>query len=67
MPSYIEFTAEQAEQEMKSLEARLSGFAEQKLKLNMTRGKPCTEQLDLCNGLMTSLGEQDYNSKDGTD
>ena len=67
MPSYMEYTSEQSEQEIKSLEARLSQFADQKLKLNMTRGKPCTEQLDLCNGLMTCLGEQDYKSADGTD
>ncbi len=30
------------------------------LNLDMTRGKPCTEQLDLASGLFTCLAEDDY-------
>jgi DNA-binding transcriptional MocR family regulator len=37
-----------------------------RLSLDMTRGKPCPEQLDLANGLLTVLGS-DYRAADGTD
>lgn len=39
----------------------------QKLKLDMSRGKPCTEQLDLSAGLMNCLGQDDYKTANGTD
>jgi DNA-binding transcriptional MocR family regulator len=39
----------------------------QKLKLDMSRGKPCTAQLNLSAKLMTCLGEDDYKSIDGSD
>jgi DNA-binding transcriptional MocR family regulator len=35
---------------------RYQGFAERKLKLNLTRGKPSSRQLDLCNELLTLPG-----------
>ncbi len=37
------------------------------LALDLTRGKPCSEQLDLSSGLLTVLGKDDYKSADGTD
>jgi DNA-binding transcriptional MocR family regulator len=33
----------------------------------MTRGKPCAEQLDLSNALLTNLGPADFRAADGTD
>lgn len=39
----------------------------QKLKLDMSRGKPCPEQLDLSAGLMNCLSETDYKAANGTD
>lgn len=39
----------------------------QKLKLDMSRGKPCTQQLDLSAGLMDCLSSTDYTSANGTD
>ncbi len=39
----------------------------QKLKLDMSRGKPCPEQLDLSAGLMNCLSGTDYKSANGTD
>jgi len=48
-------------------EARYAAFKEQKLALNMTRGKPSNAQLDLAKGIMTVLGENDTSSADGTD
>ncbi|NYI07257.1 aminotransferase class I/II-fold pyridoxal phosphate-dependent enzyme [Allostreptomyces psammosilenae] len=37
------------------------------LSLDLTRGKPAPEQLDLSTGLLGALGEDDYRSADGTD
>jgi DNA-binding transcriptional MocR family regulator len=37
------------------------------LKLDLTRGKPSPEQLDLSNGLLTLPGVGDYRGADGTD
>ncbi len=49
------------------LEQRYDAFKVQGLKLDMTRGKPSSEQLDLASKLTVALDEQDYKSKDGTD
>lgn len=67
MPSYLNLSTEQAEQEFQALNQRYQGYLEQKLNLNMTRGKPCPDQLDLSAGLMTCLSEDDYKAVDGTD
>ena len=48
-------------------DAAFSQFQSQGLKLDMTRGKPSPEQLDLANGLLTVLGAADYKSASGTD
>jgi DNA-binding transcriptional MocR family regulator len=39
----------------------------QKLKLDMSRGKPCTAQLDLSNRLIDCLNQTDYKTADGVD
>ena len=38
------------------IRGRYQAFAERKLKLNLTRGKPSSRQLDLCNELLTLPG-----------
>jgi len=50
-----------------SLVSRYEGFQSQKLKLNMTRGVPCPEQLELSAGLFDCVGPKDYRAADGTD
>jgi DNA-binding transcriptional MocR family regulator len=55
---------------VQNLGALESSFAAQKakgLKLDMTRGKPSSEQLDLANDLSTILAISDYKAADGTD
>nr|WP_092071733.1 aminotransferase class I/II-fold pyridoxal phosphate-dependent enzyme [Dendrosporobacter quercicolus]NSL49481.1 aminotransferase class I/II-fold pyridoxal phosphate-dependent enzyme [Dendrosporobacter quercicolus DSM 1736]SDM29876.1 DNA-binding transcriptional regulator, MocR family, contains an aminotransferase domain [Dendrosporobacter quercicolus] len=42
-------------------------FQAQKLKLNMARGIPCQEQLDLSNGLFDCTGPGDYKTGNGVD
>jgi aspartate/methionine/tyrosine aminotransferase len=49
------------------LERRFAGYKDKKLSLDMTRGKPCSEQLDLSNALLTILGAGDFRAADGTD
>ena len=49
------------------LEQRYNAFKAQGLKLDMTRGKPSSEQLDLASKLTVALGESDYKGSDGSD
>jgi aspartate/methionine/tyrosine aminotransferase len=49
------------------LDRRFAAFKDKKLSLDMTRGKPCSEQLDLSNALLTILGPADFRAADGTD
>jgi DNA-binding transcriptional MocR family regulator len=42
--------------------AGYESFAKRGLKLNLTRGKPSSEQLDLCNELLGMPGARDYKS-----
>ena len=48
-----------------TIEAQYQGFVNQQLNLDLTRGKPCTEQLDLSNDLI-SLNSM-HLAQDGTD
>ena len=50
----------------KQLRFTYEHFKQKKLKLNMARGKPCPEQLDLSSGLLEGL-QGDYWAEDGTD
>jgi len=49
------------------LEQRYNAFKAQGLKLDMTRGKPSSEQLDLAAKLTVVLPESDYKGSDGSD
>src|SRR5262249_42189425 len=46
---------------------RYETFRNRKLSLNLGRGKPSPEQLDLSNGLLNILGPGDFLAADGTD
>ena len=68
MQPYQEMTREELLQEKKSLEAAYKKYASGALKLDMSRGKPSAEQLDLSMGMMDVLvSESDLNCEDGTD
>jgi DNA-binding transcriptional MocR family regulator len=49
------------------IQRRYDAFKQRNLKLDLTRGKPSSEQLDLSNGLLTLPGGADYLSADKTD
>lgn len=56
----------QRAQRLEALRAEYEAFRARGLALDMTRGKPCAEQLDLSLGLLDCLG-RDYRAADGTD
>ena len=47
MKSYREMTKEELKNELSELKAQYRKFQEMDLALDMSRGKPCREQLDL--------------------
>ena len=47
MKKYSELTREELEALQKELKAKYKEYQAKDLKLNMARGKPCVEQLDL--------------------
>ena len=49
------------------VQSRYDAFKQRNLKLDLTRGKPSSEQLDLSNGLLGLPGEADYRAADKTD
>ena len=68
MKSYREMTKEELQQEYEAMKQEYRKFQGMSLNLNMARGKPCKEQLDLSLGLMDALNsDADMCSEDGTD
>lgn len=49
------------------IQRRYDAFKQRGLKLDLTRGKPSSEQLDLSNGLLALPGKGDYLAADKTD
>ena len=68
MQSYQEMSKEELLQEKASLEAAYKDYAKSGLKLDMSRGKPSAEQLDLSMEMMNVLNSStDLSCEDGTD
>ena len=68
MKSYQEMTKEELLQEKQALEAQYQAFCEKGLKLDMSRGKPSVEQLDLAMPMFDVLNSQTpLKSRMGTD
>ncbi len=53
--------------EIEKLEKRYKAFKDQKLKLDMTRGKPCSEQLDMSMEILDIPSKELRKAADGTD
>ena len=67
MKPYSEMTREELQELKKELSAEYKIFQGKDLKLDMSRGKPSTEQLDLSMGMMDVLSsEDDLICEDGT-
>lgn len=68
MKPYAEMTKEELKDLKAQLKAEYKEYQGRGLNLNMARGKPCTEQLDLSMGMMDVLSsEVDLTCEDGTD
>jgi DNA-binding transcriptional MocR family regulator len=62
MPDLTRLQADDLRALRSQLRERYDAFARRGLKLNLTRGKPSSAQLDLCNELLTLPGGEDYMS-----
>ena len=68
MQSYQEMTKEELLKEKAELESIYKKYQQSGLKLDMSRGKPSQEQLDLSMGMMDVLNsDEDLTCEDGTD
>jgi aspartate/methionine/tyrosine aminotransferase len=67
MPDIKRLSPDQRRSARDRLAARYREFQDLKMNLDMTRGKPCPEQLELSQGLIDCLGRSDYKAADGSD
>lgn len=66
--NYQSMEVSQLETELKKLRIKYEEYKAQNLKLDMSRGKPCPEQLDLSMGIMDCLTSKDIcKAQNGTD
>lgn len=64
---YQTLSKDELKNEIESLEKRYKGFKDQNLKLDMTRGKPCSQQLDLSIDMLDIPASELRKAQDGTD
>jgi len=67
MPDVKALSPSQRREARESLAARYRDFQTLKMNLDMTRGKPCPEQLDLSVGLLDGLSRAEFKASDGSD
>ena len=68
MKPYIEMSAEELSAELAELKKQYKKIQSKGIHLDMSRGKPCQEQLDLSMGMMDVLdSHSDLTCEDGTD
>ena len=68
MKAYKDMTKEELEREIKALKKDYKKYQDMDLRLDMSRGKPCREQLDISMGMLDALNsEADLSCADGTD
>ena len=65
MKSYREMSAEELVKEKEQLIARYEEYKNMALSLNMTRGVPSTEQLDLASDMYDDLSSSGFLSEKG--
>ena len=68
MKPYAQMTKEELTEELAAVKKEYKAYQNMALTLDMSRGKPCLEQLDLSMGMMDALNsDADMNCEDGTD
>lgn len=67
MPSNKTAVMKEIDAQIAELEMKYAEYKSRGLKLNMTRGKPCDQQLDISAEMNSVLPPEDYLAEDGTD
>ncbi|WP_412674986.1 aminotransferase class I/II-fold pyridoxal phosphate-dependent enzyme [Aneurinibacillus aneurinilyticus] len=68
MDNFMELNASELNEHYVRLKGKYDEYKSQNLNLDMSRGKPCSEQLDLSRGMLDILkSDEDYKAEDGTD
>ncbi len=65
--SFSDSLLKNPEELIRTLERQMQDYSSMNLSLNMTRGKPCAEQLDLSNDLLNILESDDVDERAGFD
>jgi len=67
MTNFQQLSAQELSEIKHQLKKRYRGFQSKNITLDMTRGKPCSEQLDLAMGLFDCVDSGHYCAQDGSD
>ena len=67
MDDFNRFDEQHLRQTREKLMKRYEDFRSRNISLDMTRGKPCPEQLDLALGVLDCVDDSHYTAEDGTD
>lgn len=67
MKQYEGFTWEQLIERKKAIELKFEGYKNKNFNLDMSRGKPCVEQLNLSNDIYREAFNMNFISEDGVD
>ena len=67
MTEFSTLSSGQLQQLKDNLLDRYHGFKARGINLDITRGKPCSQQLDLSLEMLDCVNSKDYRSEDGTD
>ena len=67
MTDFQQLSPQELQENKQQLQERYREFQSQNITLDMTRGKPCPEQLDLAMGLFDCADHSHYAAEDGSD
>ncbi|MBW2092433.1 MAG: aminotransferase class I/II-fold pyridoxal phosphate-dependent enzyme [Deltaproteobacteria bacterium] len=67
MTSIKNLNSQEVQEYKSTLVTRYQAFQSRNLAIDMTRGKPCPEQLDLSMDMLVCANAEDYRTEDGTD
>ncbi len=67
MTDFQQFSPQELQEIKQQLKQRYHEFQSKKITLDMTRGKPCEQQLDLAMGLFDGADASHYRAEDGSD
>jgi len=67
MTDFTKLSVSELEANKKVLQNQYQEFKAKNLNLDITRGKPCAEQLDLANGMLDCIDGENYKSVDDID